>query len=118
MTAWRTVLLVALGSAVGGALRAGVALWLGGASWPLATLVVNLVGSFLLGVVIGAPALTAEWRTLLGAGLCGGLTTFSALALESVQTAAAGHPERVALYLLATLVLGLGACWAGMQLAR
>ncbi len=71
-----TVLLVALGAAVGAVLRHAVAVALPGRR---ATLLVNLAGSLLLGLL--APAAPAA-AALLGVGLCGGLTTFSTYALE------------------------------------
>jgi len=101
------LLLVALGAGAGSVLRYAVASRLDSRT-PWGTLAVNLVGSFLLGFLV---ARTPDGSTLalLGTGFCGGLTTYSALAL---QTADRGWRHGSA-YALATVVLGVGACALG-----
>ena len=111
-------LLVALGAAVGAPLRYLTNHWvrehLGGT--PTAgTLVVNVVGSFVLGVVVGAGAGTAP-LALLGIGFCGALTTFSTLALEIWDAMSDDrYPHAVANVAL-SLALGVGAAWLGWAL--
>lgn len=89
-------------------------------SWPWATLVVNVVGALLLGMVVALlrtrPTASLYWRPLLGTGLCGGLTTFSTLQLELVRMADAGAVVLAAAYLATSLVLGLAAVTAGLRL--
>ena len=93
-----TALLVALGAAVGSPLRFLVGLWLDRRlHW--GTLAVNLAGSFVLGLLIGA-AVEGRWLALLGVGFCGGLTTYSAFAVQSVQV---GKPRRGAAYVVMTV---------------
>ena len=95
-----SALLVALGAAAGAPLRFLVGLWLDRRlHW--GTLVVNLAGSFVLGLLIGA-AVDGHWLSLLGVGFCGGLTTYSAFAVQSVQ-AAQGSPPRGAAYVVMTV---------------
>lgn len=91
-----TALLVALGAVVGAPLRWAVGQRLPG---PRGTLVVNVVGSALLGACLG---LDRSAYALVGTGFCGALTTFSAFAVEVVET-------RSWRYVLATGVLCLGA---------
>lgn len=91
-----TPLYVALGAAVGAPLRFLAALWLPG---PRATLLVNVIGSALLGGLVHASPSVAA---LLGTGLCGALTTFSTFSVEVAQA-------RSWRYVVATLVLCLGA---------
>lgn len=80
-----SALLVALGAAAGAPLRYLVGLWLDRRlHW--GTLAVNLAGSFVLGLLVGA-AVEGRWLALLGVGFCGGLTTYSAFAVQSVQAA-------------------------------
>ena len=103
------LLLVAIGGALGALLRWAVALLgCGGFPWP--TLVVNVGGSLLLGVVAHHGP---DWTlTLLGSGVAGALTTYSAFALETVRL-----PRRTAvLYALATLTLGSAAFALGWSL--
>lgn len=108
-------LLVAFGAAVGAPLRYLANHWvrerLGGT--PAAgTLVVNVAGSFVLGVVVGAGAGTAP-LALVGIGFCGALTTFSTLAVEIWDAMADDrYPHAVANVAL-SLGLGLGAAWLG-----
>ncbi|MEP6816074.1 MAG: CrcB family protein [Marmoricola sp.] len=106
-----TWLLVALGTGVGAALRFTLAHLLDG-RWPTGTLTVNVAGSFLLGV-LSAEALSGDTMALLGTGLCGGLTTFSALL---VQTAERGSRVGTA-YVLTTVAGSLLVCWLGFMLA-
>lgn len=106
-----TWLLVALGAGAGSAIRFGLGHLLDG-RWPTGTLVVNIVGSFLLGVFSGQ-ALSGDLLALLGTGFCGGLTTFSAL---MVQTADRGRGVGSS-YLATTLAASLLACWLGFVLA-
>ncbi|WP_193609446.1 CrcB family protein [Nocardioides lijunqiniae] len=110
-----TALLVALGGGVGAALRFLVGRRLD-RELPLGTLLVNVAGSLLLGVLSGL-ALDGDALALLGTGFCGGLTTYSAFA---VQTHALGR--RGAAYAAVTVLAALGACglgfWLGLGLAQ
>jgi CrcB protein len=106
-----TGLLVALGAAVGAPLRFAVGSRLDG-RWPWGTLLVNVVGSFLLGL-LSALALSEHTLALLGTGFCGGFTTYSAFA---VQTHGLGT-RRGAAYAVATVAGSLAACGVGFTLA-
>jgi CrcB protein len=107
-----TALLVALGAAVGAPLR-----YLAGhvldrrVHW--GTLLVNLAGSALLGGLVGA-AVEGRWLALLGAGFCGGLTTYSALAVQSVQ----GGRRRGPAYAVGSVVGGLAVATLGHLVAQ
>jgi CrcB protein len=107
-----TALLVALGAAVGAPLRFALAEWLDD-DFPAGTLVVNVVASALLGL-FSALALSDAAGALLGAGFCGGMSTYSAFA---VQTHRAG-PRRGTTYAVATIGLSLAACAAGFWVAQ
>ena len=99
-----TALLVAVGGAVGALLRWAVGRWLATSGLPWATLVVNVVGSGLLGVVA---ATVDEWLlVLLGTGVAGALTTYSAFALESVLLTRNGRRGWALANVGASLVLG------------
>jgi CrcB protein len=107
-----TALLVVLGAAVGAPLRFALAEWLDD-DVPLGTLVVNVAASALLGVC-SALALSDSLLALLGTGFSGGLSTYSAFA---VQTHHAG-PRRGTTYAVATIGLSLAACALGFWVAQ
>jgi CrcB protein len=118
-------LLVALGSALGGVGRYGLALlWppVPG-RWPVATMSANLLGSFAIGalsVLLGARAdspAALDLRLFLMTGVLGGFTTYSAFALESLLLAQGGAAWRATAYVVATVALCLLAAWAGRALA-
>ncbi|WP_192575822.1 FluC/FEX family fluoride channel [Agrococcus sediminis] len=118
----RSVLAVALGGALGTAARAAIESSLGD-GWAL--LGVNAIGSLLLGVSTAALAAAPDWlRHGIGAGVLGGFTTFSAVAVASAAAPAAGGwsafvPALPGIALaLGTLVVCLLAAWAGLLLGR
>lgn len=79
---------------------------------PLAVLVVNVVGSFIAGVAI--PAMDAPWSIIVISGVCGGLTTFSTLGVETVQLVLQRRTVLAVLSVVANLVLGLLALVGGL----
>lgn len=108
-----TPLLVAVGAAIGAPLRFLVASALDRRRLPYGTLLVNLAGSFLLGLCVGL-GVHGDRLALLGAGFCGGFTTYSAFA---VQTRRLG-PRRGATYAVTTVGVSLAACAAGFLLGQ
>jgi CrcB protein len=113
----RTLAWVGLGSAVGGMARYAIGAWLSRGLFPTGTLAVNVLGSFLLGLLLfhGDVQLLLDPvpRATLGAGVLGGFTTMSAFAVEAVELADEGHPELAAGYVALTLVLCLVAAGLG-----
>jgi CrcB protein len=112
---------VALAGAAGSVLRyaVGLALLRAPMGFPAGTLVVNVLGSFLLGVfarALSAPHLDPAWRIALTVGFCGGFTTFSTFSAELVSMAQEGRALRAAAYVLASLVLGVTATLLGLAL--
>ncbi|TCJ22893.1 fluoride efflux transporter FluC [Nocardioides jejuensis] len=103
--------LVVAGAAVGAPLRYTAGHYLDG-RFPLGTLLVNVVGAFLLGLFAGL-TLDGHLMALLGTGFCGALTTYSALTVKSVEL---GRVTGTA-YALGTVLLALGAAQAGFVLA-
>lgn len=119
MSPW---LAVALGSALGGVSRYGLSRlwpWVPG-GWPTATITVNLLGSFAIGLLSvglsaragGAETARLFWMT----GVLGGFTTYSAFALETVTLAGAGEAMRAAAYVVVTVLVCLVAAFAGRAL--
>lgn len=113
----RDALLVALGGAAGSVARWGVgravAAWGAGA-----TVLVNVIGCALLGVLVArVPDARDPWRLALGTGVLGGFTTFSAFGVE-VVTLARANPRAALVHVALNVVLGVGAAAAGWALAR
>lgn len=91
----------------------------GEAGFPLATLVTNVAGAFLIGVVVAAavPAgLSPRATLLLKTGVCGGFTTFSTFALETGDLIERGAYGVAVAYLVLSFVLGVAACLAAQAL--
>lgn len=121
----RLVLLAAAGGAIGAAARhiVNVAmLGLLGPAFPWATLTVNVLGSFAMGISVeailalagGSPA----WRTFLATGILGGFTTFSAFSLDAVLLYERRAYLLLTLYVAGSVVLSIAALVAGMALTR
>lgn len=116
---------VALGGAIGAALRYGVG---EGArripllsGFPWATLAINVVGSLVIGWFLRwseLHAAPATMRAFVAVGLCGGFTTFSTFASENASLIYGGQPLRALLHALASVVLSVAAIFVGYALAR
>lgn len=115
----RNMLLVALGGAVGSVVRYLVGKMVE-SSFPWATLLVNIVGSVIIGVLVGLVSravLSADMKLMLMTGFCGGLTTFSTFANESLGMMKAGNVALAAVYVAVSVALGILGVWMGMKLA-
>jgi len=121
-----TYLWVALGSALGGVARhwcSGVAARLWGESFPWGTIIVNVAGSFVIGLFAtltapdGRVAASSEARFFVMVGLCGGYTTFSAFSLQSLVLARAGEWIGLGMNIGLSVVLCLAAVWLGHAIA-
>ena len=116
---------VAAGGAVGAALRHGVnqiMLHAMGAGFPWGTLAVNVMGSLVMGLLVGAFAhfwdASQTLRLFLTVGVLGGFTTFSAFSLDSILMLQKGQMVEAMLYIMASVFLSLGGLCAGMMLMR
>ncbi|WP_270450782.1 fluoride efflux transporter CrcB [Kocuria marina] len=113
-------LAVALGGAVGAVLRFFVdrgitARW--APTFPAATLLINVTGSFVLGVVTGLSAVLGPvWTLALGTGLCGGYTTFSTAMVDAVRLAREQRAGAAVVSVLGTVLWSLLAVAAGLTL--
>ena len=118
-------LLICLGGAVGTALRyltSGVAArWLG-ADFPYGTFIVNIVGSFLIGVIqqVGTTSLLISdtTRLFLAVGVMGGMTTYSSFSYETVRLAQSGAWAQAWLNVLVTTAICLGLCFLGIAVGK
>lgn len=118
----KNLLFVAVGGAAGSLLRFLFIVWFKNSSFPIATLLVNIIGSFIIGVVIAVslrnPSFDSNWRLFLATGICGGFTTFSAFSAENLQLIQQGRMGLFALYAVGSVLLGLGAVWLGFNIAK
>ncbi|MFI5935086.1 fluoride efflux transporter CrcB [Actinoplanes sp. NPDC051494] len=110
-----TLLLVALGAAVGAPLRYLTGKLLPTQRFPWATLTVNIAGSLLLGFLIGLPV-SPGLAALLGTGFCGALTTYSTFSHETLTLARTGRQPRAIAYVTLSILAGLGAAYLGILL--
>jgi CrcB protein len=110
-----TPLLVAIGAGVGATIRFWVGHHLDGrTAW--GTWLVNLAGSFVLGIVVGSSA-SGEALALLATGLCGGLTTYSAFAVHTRDQTLDRGLAAGAAYAASTVMLAVAACALGFVIA-
>ncbi|MCB8836866.1 fluoride efflux transporter CrcB [Aurantimonas sp. VKM B-3413] len=119
------VLIVAAGGGLGAAFRhlSGLAaLRLLGPGFPWGTAFVNVVGSFLMGVLVEVLArrtgASTELRLFLATGFLGGFTTFSSFSLDAAVLYERGDLILAAVYVAGTLLLGIAALFAGLALVR
>jgi CrcB protein len=115
---------VALGAAVGGVARYALTAVLqqrAGPGFPVATFVINVSGSFLLGFLmryaLASGSVSPELRALLTTGFCGGYTTFSTFSYETILLFEDGEYGRAGLYVLLSVVIALAGPIAGMKVA-
>lgn len=120
----KNILLVGLGSFVGGVLRYLISLLLrpsmGGFPW--GTFVVNIVGCLLIGALWGAmgrwPNFSSRISLLIGMGFCGGFTTFSTFSKESLALLQAGSYGLFSAYVFGSIAVGILAVTLGFMLAK
>ena len=113
-----TVLLVGVAGLLGVLARYGISSAFHGDALPWATVGINVVGSFLLGLLVVNHSLGEEARTALGVGFLGGFTTFSTFTVQAFLNVEAGEPGKALAYVAASLVLGFAAAAAGYYLGR
>ena len=121
----KSLLYVAMGGALGAVMRYGISSgiysWFG-RGFPYGTLVVNLIGSFAIGIfsilLIEKFNVSHELRLALVVGVLGALTTFSTFSWDTLDLMQQGLMQRAFLNVLLNVVLCITAAWAGAQLAR
>ncbi len=118
-------LMIAIGGALGSMARFAAVTYLTpllNYRFPIGTFLVNITGSFLIGVayviIVEKQLIPAEWRLFFITGILGGFTTFSSFSLEVLQTWQEGHVATSLFYAVSSVVLGLLFALWGMQLTQ
>lgn len=111
----KSLLIVGMGSFIGGSLRYALSILMKnicGQGFPWGTLTVNLIGCFIFGIVFASfnkhLSLTHPWCLLLTTGICGGFTTFSTFANESIQMLQNGNWAHFISYVAISVIVGMG----------
>ncbi|HTO14453.1 MAG TPA: fluoride efflux transporter CrcB [Edaphocola sp.] len=117
----RTIILVGLGGGIGSVLRYLTSVLIAKYShtiFPWATLVVNILGSLIIGLLIGffsrGDLSHPDLKFLLVVGFCGGYTTFSAFSIESINLFQSGNSALAFIYITASVLISLTAVWVGL----
>ena len=119
----KQLLLVFLGGGLGSVLRFLISkpFTFDSFTFPWATFIVNLIGSFIIGTVFGyilvKHKLSDEFFVFIVAGFCGGFTTFSAFTFESMSLLRAGQTQLFFTYILASILVGLFCVWLGYMVS-
>ena len=119
-------LLVGIGGAIGSMARYGSGVLIGRvlpSSFPLATMLVNILGSLLMGLFIGflartTPAWQADARLFFAVGVLGGFTTLSSFSLDTVVLIERGELGQAAAYVLGSVLISILALFAGLLVMR
>lgn len=121
----KSILLIGLGGGVGSIARYLCQKWFAENiqhPFPWGTFVVNILGCFLIGLIYAiaekTTILSPHTRLLLITGLCGGFTTFSTFAFENTSLLRSGDITYALLYIVASILLGIGAVFAGIGLIK
>ena len=119
------VCLVAIGGAVGSAARYLVSVWAAarfGTEFPYGTLIVNIVGCFVIGAFMTLAtekaSISPYWRLLITVGFVGGMTTFSSFSYETLRLLYEADMLHAFYNVGLNILLGLSATWLGMSAAR
>lgn len=119
------ILLVAVGGSIGAVTRYLASNWAAqklGAEFPYGTLIVNIVGCFIIGLfmqlVTDRIIVNPYWRLLVTVGFVGGLTTFSSFSYETLELISEGDITLALYNLTGNLVLGFLATWIGITAAK
>ena len=121
----RTILLIAIGGGLGSVFRYLTTLAINRYSqlfFPYATFTANILGCFLIGLILGLleknNVTSSDLKFFLVTGFCGGYTTFSTFSNENVSLMQANQMGTAFLYIALSVIVGLAATWSGLMVSR
>ncbi len=121
----KEIALIFIGGGSGSLVRYGLGKWLSAAydtHFPVATLIVNILASLILGIFLGLlssrPVLNQDLKLLVAVGFCGGFSTFSTFSYETLQLLRTGQTYFVLLNILLSVILCLAATFIGLLIAK
>lgn len=121
---YRTILIVGTGGFIGSVMRYLLQVFIENkllSTFPLATLIANITGSFIIGVVFALAEksmMNSDWRIFMSVGICGGFTTFSAFAFNNFNMIKEHTWNQLFLNIGGTMILGILAVYLGIILVR
>lgn len=122
---WRTLLLIGFGGAIGSIFRYLTAVIVNkyyASAFPLATFITNVLGCFLIGLIVGLleknQMTNSDLKWFLITGFCGGYTTFSAFGYENMSLFQNNNSGIAFIYMGLSILFGLFAVWLGLLLAK
>ena len=121
----KTILLIGIGGAIGSILRYFTSVFVQkyyASAFPLATFITNVIGCFLIGLLVGLldknQMADSNLKWFLITGFCGGYTTFSVFGYENFSLVQGSNSAVALLYIGASIFIGLLAVWCGISLAK
>lgn len=121
----RTIILIGIGGGIGSILRYITTLWVDKyvqTTFPGGTFLVNILGCFLIGLLLGLfernQLINTDVKFLFVTGFCGGFTTFSTFAMENIVLFQTDNTLLAFLYIAASILVGLLAVWSGFYIAN
>ena|SRR5437868_484133 len=116
----KNFLLVGFGGAIGSMLRYGATTLVSVKYFPFATMAVNIIGSFVIGMVVGFSLkneyFLTNWKLFLATGICGGFTTFSSFSAENLELLQSGRTLAAVTYIVISIITGIAAAFFGFKL--
>lgn len=116
---FKNLFIVFVGGGLGAMLRLLGYVFIPNNNFPWASLLVNVTGSLLIGIIIGLnvkePFLSDEMKLFLATGVCGGFTTFSAFSADNLSLLQQGKTGIALLYIISSFILALLAVWIGFK---
>ena len=121
---FRTIIIVGTGGFIGSVMRYLLQVFIENkllSTFPLATIIANIIGSFIIGVVFALAEkslMNSDWRIFMSVGICGGFTTFSAFAFNNFNMIKEHTWNQLFLNIGGTMILGILAVYLGIILVR